>query len=146
MRHGRQRRLAWHDWRPLAAAAAAQIVLGAGVRVAPVRSLVRSISPLRAPARRFASTDDDRMAWAIEAAGRRLPRISTCLVRALAADLFLSAPDRMGRVRIGIRRSADGTLQSHAWFERDGRIVVGGAAAASYVDFMTLDAGVSDCP
>jgi len=123
-----------HDWRLLAGVLLAQLVLAGAIRVARVRLLSRTIPAFRATARRLVSAPDERVAWAIEAVGRRLPRLSTCLVRALAADLFLSAPGRTGRVRIGVRRGEGGQLQSHAWFEREGRIVVGAAGAADYVE------------
>ena len=129
-----RRRLSAQDWRTLGGVLLAQLVLGGAIRVARVRVLWRTIPAFRVAARRLVSAPDERVAWAIEAVGRRLPRLSTCLVRALAADLFLSAPGRTGRVRIGVRRGEAGELQSHAWFEREGRIVVGAAGASDYVE------------
>jgi hypothetical protein len=133
------RRLSRRDLRLLSTVFVGQVALGVALRVASVRVLSRAIAKSRVAARRMAMAPEERIAWAIEAVGRRLPWISTCLVRALAADLFLGGPNRPGHVKIGVRRSHAGTLESHAWFECDGRIVVGAAGAHDYVTFMILD-------
>jgi len=138
----RQRSL--HELYLVAVAAVVQLAVGTALRLVPVRTVWRLIAKSRTLARWIAKAPEARIAWAIEAAGRRLPWISTCLVRALAAELFLGN-SRNGHIRIGVRRSAAGTLESHAWFERDGRTIVGGSPVA-YVDFMTLDAGPADRP
>jgi hypothetical protein len=127
------------DFRLLAVIGLTQLVLGVAVRVARVAPLTVAIARQRARAQGIVGAPDERIAWAIEAVGRRLPGISTCLVRALAADLFLTRADRPGHVRIGVRRTSAGQLQSHAWFERDARILVGAAGADDYVQFTTLD-------
>src|SRR5881398_2794783 len=58
---------------------------------------------------------------------RRTGAYSTCLVRALVAEMLLTGIDRPMRLMIGVRRAADSRLESHAWIERDGRVIVGGA-------------------
>jgi hypothetical protein len=139
------RRLSRHDRRAVAAVLLAQVIIAAGVRLVSVRSLVRAVAACRGGARSVVRRgEDDRVAWAIESVGRRLPGVSTCLVRALTADLFLSGPNSTGCVWIGVRRSPDGALESHAWFEREGRIVVGGATAPTYVELTTLQATRSE--
>ncbi|WP_423787627.1 lasso peptide biosynthesis B2 protein, partial [Klebsiella pneumoniae] len=50
--------------------------------------------------------------WAIEATGRRLPRVSTCLVRAIVAEILLASRNRPLQVRIGIRRAVHGSGRS----------------------------------
>jgi hypothetical protein len=109
------------------------------MRVVPMSVLRRILRALRPIASPVALATEERVAWAIEAVGRRLPWLSTCLVRALTADLFLSVPGRLSHVRVGVRRSEQGALESHAWFECDGRILVGGAGADSYVQLVTLE-------
>jgi len=126
------------DLRLLSAVFLAQVALGTALRAVPVRWLWRAVRKLRRVARHLVPAPEERVAWAIEGVGRRLPRISTCLVRALAAELFLGGPECTGGVKIGIRRSPSGVLESHAWFERDGRILVGRDGVRDYVDFATL--------
>ena len=139
------RQLSTTEWRVVAVVFLAQVALGARVRVGSVVSLAHATPRFRAVARRLVAASDERVTWAIEAVGRRMPGVSTCLVRALAADLFLSRPDRRGYVRIGVRRANEGRLESHAWFEHEGRIVVGGAGASDYVHFVTLDTTPPEC-
>ena len=134
----RWRRVSRQEWQTIAAVLIAQVTIGVALRLFPVASLSRAIESLRSIAARAVRVPEERVAWAIEGVGRRLPWISTCLVRALAADLFLSAPGRTGHVKIGVRRSAGGALQSHAWFEREGRILVGAVGTGAYVHFLTL--------
>lgn len=131
------RRLSWDEARLVFVVCIVQLVVAAALRVMPVRVLSSTIARHRAAARWILRAPEERIGWAIEAVGRRLPSISTCLVRALVADLFLGGAPRSGRVKIGVRRS-NGLLESHAWFERDGRILVGGAGADEYVEFVTL--------
>jgi hypothetical protein len=128
----------------LSAVLVAQLALAIALRVARVPWLCRLVARSRGTARLVVSAPEQRIAWAIEGVGRRLPGISTCLVRALAADLFLSGVEPRGQVTIGVRRSASGTLESHAWFEREGRVLVGGDGVHHYVDFVTLDTVIAD--
>ena len=123
------------DWRLLAFAAAAQIAIAAALRVIPVAALRRR-AQLRTVGRFAAAECDERIVWAILATGRRLGRISTCLVRALAAYLMID--DRRGLVlTIGVRR-ADGAIGAHAWLARSGRVLIG-AAPDDYVPLVEWD-------
>lgn len=65
------------------------------------------------------------MLWAIDATGRRLAGISTCLVRAVVVEARLSEPTRPLRFAIGVRRSHDGALHSHAWVADADRVLIG---------------------
>jgi Transglutaminase-like superfamily len=108
-------------------AASAQIVVAAALRVMPLPSLRASVPRISRFARFFVDAADDRVIWAIEATGRRLGRLSTCLTRALAAEWLLDASGGRVSLTIGVRRSA-GSLEAHAWLARDGRILIGGPA------------------
>lgn len=66
----------------------------------------------------------ERIAWAVRAAARRVPRARTCLVEALAAETLLARHGYVSQLRIGIARSATG-IGAHAWLEQDGRPVFG---------------------
>lgn len=67
----------------------------------------------------------DRAAWAVNAVADRSPVSMTCLVRALAADTMLRRHGFAPQLRIGVRRGVSKPLDSHAWVECDGRIVIG---------------------
>lgn len=132
------RRIAAGDVRLLSIVLLTEVTLGVALRLVPLPRLVRAIARCRAAAQRLAAGSEERIAWAVEGVGRRLPLLGTCLVRALAADLLLGGREA-ACVRIGVRRDENGGLESHAWFERQGRIVVGGDGAGGYGDFTTLD-------
>jgi hypothetical protein len=132
-------RFAAGDVPVLVASFVSQIALAAALRVVPVRLLSQVVARSRSHVHRLITAPDDRLVWAIEGVGRRLPWVSTCLVRALAADLLLDGAAEMRRVRVGVKRGSNGALESHAWFERDGQILVGRAGAADYTPFMILE-------
>jgi hypothetical protein len=68
---------------------------------------------------------EDRIIWAVGAAGRRIPG-TTCLAKALAAETLLAREGHPAQLRIGVADSADRGLRAHAWLERDGQVIVGG--------------------
>ena len=123
------------DWRLLAAASVAQTLTAFGLRVVSLPTLQRAGPRLRSLAHFVFSGPEPRIIWAIEASGRRLQGVSTCLVRALVAELALSSPERPLRLTIGVRRAPGGDLESHAWVvdEADAnRVLIGGSMAEQY--------------
>jgi hypothetical protein len=76
-----------------------------------------------------------RIAWAVNAAARLVPR-ATCLVRALAARELCHRFGYPATLRLGARRDCTGDLEAHAWLELAGEVVVGGdGASAAYSVF-----------
>ncbi len=62
----------------------------------------------------------------MNAATRRLPFGTTCLVDALAADAMLRRRGIDCTVRFGVRAPrGSGRLEAHAWLEHDGEAVLG---------------------
>ena len=94
------------------------------------------ISRCRRLTRFLVRSSDTRVAWAIEATGRRLGRLSTCLVRALVAELVLDSNDGPVSLTIGVRRTAAGALEAHAWLARQDRVLIG-ATTDAYVPLVT---------
>lgn len=95
------------------------------------RSLAVRVRP---SARRLFHASPERTVWAIEAAGRRLGPFSTCLVRALAAELLIADAEAPTLLTIGVRRSAAGAFEAHAWLTRRERVIIG----ATPDDFLPL--------
>jgi hypothetical protein len=127
--------LTFADWRLIAVVAIAQIAIAAALRAMP-------LSGVRARADRFhrlgqylVRGSDERIAWAINASGR-LGRSSTCLVRALVAELVLGANDGPVILTIGVNRTPTGALEAHAWVTRQGRVVMG-ATSDHYIPLAT---------
>jgi Transglutaminase-like superfamily len=67
-----------------------------------------------------------RVAWAVDAAARRIP-LATCLVRGMAAQILLGRLGQKSVLRLGVARKPDGAFDAHAWVEAQGRIVTGDA-------------------
>ena len=66
------------------------------------------------------------VAWAVTAAGRRLPLETTCLVEALATDTMLRRRHHPSELRFGVRRDERRPrLDAHAWVECEGEVVIG---------------------
>src|SRR5690349_23636698 len=65
----------------------------------------------------------ERIAWAVAAAGRRVPG-ATCLVQALAAQVLLARHGLVAELRIGVARATEG-IEAHAWLELDGEPIFG---------------------
>ena len=93
-----------------------RFLLGAALLVGGVRvglSLLHARDPMPA----------ERIAWAVAAAGRGIPR-ATCLVQALAAQVLLARHGHVAQLRIGVARATEG-IAAHAWLERDGEPIFG---------------------
>jgi len=67
-----------------------------------------------------------QVAWAVEAASRRIPG-ATCLTQGMATQVILGRLGQRSELRLGVTRKPDGQLEAHAWVESQGRIVSGGA-------------------
>lgn len=112
--------------RVLVTVALAQVILGVALRIMPPAVLRGRIARLRSFAQFLVSnTSPQDVVCAIEAAGQRLPAISTCLVRAFAAELLLGSPARPLRLTIGVRQTPDGRLESHAWVTDHDSVLIG---------------------
>jgi transglutaminase superfamily protein len=119
--------------RLLVTVALAQVTVGLALRMMPPAALRSRIARFRSFAQSLvADTSPQDVIRAIEAAGRRLPPISTCLVRAFVAELLLGSPARPLRLTIGVKQTPDGLLESHAWVtDRDSVLI--GAPCAGFV-------------
>ncbi len=67
-----------------------------------------------------------RLAWAIRAASRCVPR-ATCLTQALGLRRLLSDFGYVSVVQVGIQRTDD-EFRAHAWVEHDGLPLLSGPA------------------
>lgn len=109
----------------------------------PSRLIVRGVS--RVASMRDVEAANPRVSaativWAVEAMSRRVPRAS-CLTQALAAKILLHAFGLRSQLCLGVARTADGSLRAHAWLERGGRPILGGAGTQSMVLLPALPDG-----
>jgi hypothetical protein len=84
-----------------------------GNRLAPGQRSGRTVKP-------------ELVAWAIQAAARRVPWRADCLAQAIAAARWLRRHGHEPIFELGVARSDHGTLRGHAWLTLDGRVIVGG--------------------
>ena len=135
----RSRRLTGDDWLLLAAAATAQLVTSCALSAVPLSVLRPRLARLRPLARAMLKGSDERVIWAIEATGRRLRGVSTCLVRAVVVEMRLASRERAVRLEIGVRRAPGAALESHAWVCDRERILIGGPVAPDFVRIVAWD-------
>jgi len=119
------RRLSLADWWLLVVATAAQLGVAAGLRIMPLLAWRRHAGGWRSLAQCGVRGSNQRIAWAIEATGRRLGGLSTCLTRALVAELLLDAHAGPMTLTIGVRKTAAGAFHAHAWLAREDHVLVG---------------------
>ena len=78
--------------------------------------IVRSLPAPRAPR--------ERILWAVDAAGRRVPGCGNCLAKALVTRHLLERSGVEASLHFGVERQGP-RLGAHAWVESGGRIVMG---------------------
>jgi hypothetical protein len=133
------RSLTASDWWLLAGAAAAQTAVWAALRVMTLSTLRSAATCLRRPLKFMLRGGDERVIWAVEATGRRLSGLSTCLVRAVVVETRCGSGERPVRLEIGVRRTPAGALQSHAWVRDGHRVIVGGPVEHDFVPIVAWD-------
>lgn len=126
--------------------AVAQVIVAAALRMMALPALRAGGHRVRRLARVLVVGSDERIVWAIEAAGRRLGRVSSCLVRALVAEVVLDPSRGPLSLTIGVRRSS-GTLEAHAWLTRQDCVIIG-ATSDQYTPIAnwTTPPGVESIP
>ena len=109
-----------------------------------VRYRLRSISSILADLQAAPETavedpafDWRKAAWAIEAAAAYVPWRSDCLIRVMAATLWLRRKGYRPVFHLGVAQEGQAPLKAHAWLSLHGEVIVGGtdedtAAFASF--------------
>lgn len=100
------------------------------VRTIPFRFIARAIGlrPGERPTQTLDTVDAAhaaRIGWAVNAAARRLPWTTTCLMQAIAAAILMRARGLPATLHLGVAR-ADGIATAHAWLQC-GELVLTGA-------------------
>ena len=100
-----------------------------GLQLMPFRTLRRLLSKM-GRVRQDALPPDEvsirQVVWAVSAAGRRMPWASTCLTRALAAQVMLGRLGEPTALSIGVAKDEQDKFKAHAWLESRGEVVIGG--------------------
>lgn len=120
------RTLSCRDCRLLFCVSAAEPIALTALGCGSVRGARRLLAWLRPLALEFSGRpSEERVIWALAARGRWCSGGSTCLGRALVAELLLETIERPLTIVIGVAAVAGG-MRSHAWIERNGHVLVGG--------------------
>lgn len=118
-------------------------VISVGMRLLPFRTLRRLLvlaQKPRAGLKRVDRLPAERIAGAVEAAGRHMPGEKTCLTQALATQTLLVRRGYPALLHIGAAKGEEGQLQAHAWVESEGRVVIGGHNLGRYAPLVALRA------
>ena len=65
-----------------------------------------------------------RLAWAVQAAARRIPRAS-CLTQALVLQHLMARAGKRAELHIGVAKESGRGFEAHAWVEYGGSVVLG---------------------
>jgi len=84
----------------------------------------------------------DRIAWAVAALSRVVPRADNCLVRALATGIVLKRYGYPSELKIGVMKPVGGGFEAHAWLESGGAVVIGDFQLDQYVPLAARDSAV----
>lgn len=116
-----------HERRLLLAALPIVLATRAGLWLLAPRRLAPILEQLaEATAAPQAHTDyAERAARAVIRASRLVPGVDS-LTQALATLTLMRRRGLAGRLRRGVRRDRHGALQTHAWVEHNGRVIIGG--------------------
>jgi hypothetical protein len=67
-----------------------------------------------------------RIIWALSTTSRRLLGEDTCLPQAMAARVMFNRFGVPAKIKFGVKKSAEGELQAHAWVINGDVILIGG--------------------
>jgi hypothetical protein len=126
-------RLPWKDWALLAECGLALLAASVAIRVVPFRVLVRTIASGRGGfGDGRAKQEIDRVRWAVEAVGRRLPWRVVCFQKGLAVQRLLAQRGIPSDLHYGVAHEEHGELKAHVWVTHRDEYVIGGEEAARF--------------
>jgi len=134
------RRRSWAERRELVVALCTASAVAGLLHTVSFRRVLRIVDwwGQAADASDLSAEDERRILWAAQAATRRLLPERPCLTQALTAHVLLARRGASSTtLQIGVRRRPDGTLDAHAWLDREGTVVIGGNASPSTYSMLT---------
>lgn len=105
-----------------------------GLRLLPFRTQRRILAhlervfPCGSPSQ---AAVPEKIAWAVETAGRHVPK-ATCLTQAIAGKLLLTGAGYRSHLHLGVAKDKDGHFLAHAWLKSGGKVLIGGAELCAY--------------
>jgi transglutaminase superfamily protein len=135
-------RLRSADQRLVVQAAGLMMAVRVGLWTLPLQTLLRTTRALgdRPQGRHERGGPPvERIIWAVSAADRVIPQ-STCLVRALAAQVLLARRGHASQLRLGVAGVGGRAFEAHAWLEQGDHVLIGGPIEGRYAPLLPLDA------
>jgi hypothetical protein len=129
------------SWREIGLAVEALLLLGvfrAAILLLPFRRITAMMGLVQGEPGRFSGgasvASVEQFSWAIQAASKRTPWESACLVQALAGQVMLSRRRMSATLYLGVAKDASGSeaMVAHAWLQCGDRIVTGGSGMERY--------------
>lgn len=132
------RALSGAERRLLLVAGSTVLAVRIGLYLLPFRRLHElARRPALPPARASGVHAPERIAWAVAAAARLVPRAS-CLTQAVAAQRLLERAGHPVQLRMGVGKDEGGGVIAHAWVERDGTVLIGDIGLEQYTPLPAL--------
>jgi hypothetical protein len=98
----------------------------------PYDSVDRAVRSIAVPGRvQGPQPPLSRLVRAVERAARVVPA-SSCLTRALTAEVLLARRGYCPQLRLGVARGSRGEFEAHAWLDVDGATLVGASEAGRF--------------
>jgi hypothetical protein len=120
------------------------VVIRLGLWLLPFQTLRRLLSRLTAVSSGLEETalySVDRVVWAVEVAGRYVPRVGSCLTQALTIQAMLARRGHPTVLRIGVVKDEGEKLQAHSWLESGCKVLIGGSGLERCTPLPALDKG-----
>lgn len=138
----RLRALPWRDRLLLAETVVALASASVAVGLIPFRRIMSSLRAAPPADREPAAALDiiDRVRWAVEACGQRLPWRIVCFQKGLAFHRILRRRGIGTVLHYGVAQGDDSSLKAHVWISYQGRSMLGGEVAGDYVCLATFPA------
>jgi transglutaminase superfamily protein len=132
------RELSAADWLMILQSAGWFAVVELGLRLLPLRKVVRILQGRRRAARTTNSRiSAERASRCVDLAARLDPGRATCLKKSLVLYALLRRRGLEVELFIGAAK-AGGKLDAHAWLEHQGRVITGGPATERYAPLWSL--------
>ena len=122
------RQLTWAEFSTLIKAALVVFIIRLALKAMPYGKVLGKIEKSLRPLGAVNKSDgyEKQSVWAVRAVARHFLGDKPCLTQALALKWLLARVGRETDLKIGVNKNTGKELESHAWLELDGAIIIGG--------------------
>ena len=117
------------DWWLLLRTGLLLLGIRTGLFLFSFKRMLRLVARAGQPARHAPPSQSElaRLIWAVSRMSQFILSDAPCLTQALALQILFGRRGVATDLRIGVAREESGGLEAHAWVEREGKVVIGGA-------------------